>query len=303
MFYELLTLSYPFEPKSPYDYSEWQNVHLYSPPKSISKLRSDASPKLSQIILKMIEKEVSVRYTNWEQIESDISNLEISTEIDSAVARIVKKRMEKDEGRLTETLKEEKEKTQREQFEKMVQFKIEKDIMDPLHIIINKFNENYVSGKMRIEKKPNPDTHLFEYFVHLLSGTMLILQIAALHDDGCYRNIEYDDYGKRKHRKEFYRPRLKKRSILAWGSFTSQYTTGFNLVLLENTDTMYGDWFALINTTSPLSGREKRHAEPFVFRLEELPKEIENVEDMHIYNTEVQSLTMEHFVEYIEKYN
>jgi serine/threonine protein kinase len=108
MFYELLTLSYPFELTNPYDYSEWQNVHLYSPPKQIEKLRTDTSPKLAQIISKMIEKEISVRYKNWEEIESDLEGLEISTEIDSTIARIVKKKMEKDEEQLKEKLEAEK---------------------------------------------------------------------------------------------------------------------------------------------------------------------------------------------------
>lgn len=301
MFYELLTLSYPFEPTNPYDYSEWQNVHLYSSPKQIGKLRSDTSPKLAQIILKMIEKEVSVRYKNWEEIESDLESLEISTETDGTIARIVKKKMEKDEGQLKEKLEAEKKQKKREQFEKMIQFKIQKGIIEPLQVIIDKFNENYVHGKMRIEKKGY--FHLFEYLVHLVSGTMLILKIAPLRDEDCVKELIIDDYGRRRTRREMKRPVLNKKNILAWGMLESQYGTGFNIVLLENKEDMYGDWYVLINTNSALATNHRRNVEPFVFKFEELDEEIECIGAMHVYNTKVEKLSMDHFVEYIEKYN
>ena len=301
MFYELLTLSYPFEPTNPYDYSEWQNVHLYSSPKQIGKLRSDTSPKLAQIILKMIEKEVSVRYKNWEEIESDLESLEISTEIDSTIARIVKKKMEKDEEQLKEKLEAEKKQKKREQFEKMIQFKIQKDIIDPLQVIIDEFNENYVHGKIRIEKKGYP--YLFEYLVHLLSGTMLILKIAPLHDEDCVKERVIDDYGRRIACREMKRPVLNKKNILAWGMLESQHGTGFNIVLLENQEDMYGDWYVLTNTNSAFATNHRRNVEPFAFKFEELDREIEYIGAIRVYNTKVEKLSINHFVEYIEKYN
>ena len=303
MFYELLTLSYPFEPTNPYDYSEWQNVHLYSSPKQIGKLRSDTSPKLAQIILKMIEKEVSVRYKNWEEIESDLEGLEISTEIDSTIARIVKKKMEKDEEQLKEKLEAEKKQEKREQFEKMIQYKIQKDIIDPLQCIIDKFNENYVHGKLIIEKKGYSHSNRYEYLVHLLSGTMLILKIVPLHDEDCVKEQVIDDYGRRIMRREMKRPVLKRKNVLAWGMLESQYGTGFNIILLENEEDMYGDWYVLTNTNSALATKHRRNVEPFAFKFDELDREIECIGAMHVYNTQVEQLSVDHFVEYIEKYN
>ena len=303
MFYELLTLSYPFEPKNPYDYSEWQNAHLYSPPKQIEKLRTDISPKLVQIVLKMIEKEISVRYKNWEEIESDLKSLEVSNGIDSTIARIVKKKMEKDEQQLKERLQSEKTQKKREEFQKMIQFKIQKDIIDPLQMVIDKFNANYLHGKMKIEKKGYHHSKLFEYLVHLISGTMLILKIAPLNDKDCVKEQVIDDYGRRIVRKEMRRPVLNNKNILAWGMLESQYGTGFNIVLTENQEDMYGDWYVLINTNSAFATRDRRNVEPFAFKFDELDREIECIRAVHVYNTQVERLSVDHFVEYIEKYN
>ncbi len=303
LFYELLTLAYPFEVINPYDMAAWQNAHLFDIPKRIETLRGDASLKLIQVILKMIEKEVSLRYKNWDEIETDLKKLTPSTDIDTTVAVLVQKRMEKDEQLLKERLEQKKKQKEQESFEKKVQFKIEKDIMDPLRTIIDQFNKNYVQGKIRIENKSYPYTDLFEYWVYLLSGKMLILKIAPLHDENCFRDIPFDDYGQRRSHREFHRPQVQKRNILAWGSLESQYETGFNVVLLENSETMYGDWVVLINKNSSLARSPARNKEPFAFRLNELPREIECIDAMHIYTTKVEPLSMEHFVEYIKTYN
>ena len=46
---------------------------------------------------------------------------------------------------------------------------------------------------------------------------------------------------------------------------------------------MYGDWFILTNTNSALS--RQRRIEPFGFSLKELPKEINHIDALHIYDS------------------
>ena len=169
--------------------------------------------------------------------------------------------------------------------------------------IIDKFNENYVHGKLIIEKKGYSHSNRYEYLVHLLSGTMLILKIVPLHDEDCVKEQVIDDYGRRIMRREMKRPVLKRKNVLAWGMLESQYGTGFNIVLLENEEDMYGDWYVLTNTNSALATKHRRSVEPFAFKFDELDREIECIGAMHVYNTQVEQLSVDHFVEYIEKYN
>lgn len=56
---------------------------------------------------------------------------------------------------------------------------------------------------------------------------------------------------------------------------------GFNILLLENKDELYGEWFILENYNSGFS--TKRRPEPFAFELDELEEEIQYIDAIHIY--------------------
>lgn len=303
IFYELLTLKYPFTIKNEYDYTSWEEAHLYSVPNRIEQFRQDVHPKICQVILKMTEKETKVRYKSWEDIERDLGDSGHSNSLDHTVKKIIQKKMEKDEQEQKERLSAQKRQQERDQFIKMVKYKIEKDIINPLTDLINQINQSYVQGKISISSKSIPYNQLFEYQIHLLSGTMLILKIAPLHDEDCVKERIIDDYGEKIMRREMQRPTLNKRNILAWGMLESQYGTGFNIVLLESKDDIYGEWYVLINTNSALATKHRRGIEPFSFRFDELDREMQCVNAMHVYNTKVEILSIKHFAEYIEKYN
>lgn len=78
-----------------------------------------------------------------------------------------------------------------------------------------------------------------------------------------------------------YIPQCNGKDILLWCQVEDNMGYGFNLLLVKNDSSIYGDWYVLENEVSSLS-REKRNS-PFGFTLYELPKEINNIGVMHIY--------------------
>ena len=79
-----------------------------------------------------------------------------------------------------------------------------------------------------------------------------------------------------------YIPECQKRDVLAWSQVSDAKGKGFNILLLKNEDSLYGDWFVLTNTNSVFNKRWRE--EPFGFNIDELPKEIVHINAMHIYN-------------------
>ena len=59
----------------------------------------------------------------------------------------------------------------------------------------------------------------------------------------------------------------------------------------------YGDWYILENSTSAFA-RTNRQS-PFGFELSELPKEINNIGVLHIYNLNLYPFSVEKLLEYI----
>lgn len=96
-----------------------------------------------------------------------------------------------------------------------------------------------------------------------------------------------------------YIPKCENRDVLAWSQVADSSGRGFNLLLLKTDGELYGDWFILRNTNSGLSRSQR--IEPFGFKLDELPKEIELIHAMHIYNSELKPLSTTDVPSFIAK--
>jgi hypothetical protein len=113
--------------------------------------------------------------------------------------------------------------------------------------------------------------------------------VRKVHVDRVFRDEGY--------RNENYIPQCNNRDILAWGRVYDSKEIGFNLLLLKNADALYGDWFILTNTNSGF-GRSTR-PEPFGFKLDELPREIELIRAVHIYNSDLKPFAIENVLGFI----
>ena len=92
-------------------------------------------------------------------------------------------------------------------------------------------------------------------------------------------------------------PTCRGKTVSLWAQVSDQRGMGFNLLLLENQESMYGDWFILENTNLGLGSRHR--IEPFGFELKELPKELPNIGAMHIYNMKLMPYDEEYMFSFI----
>ena len=97
--------------------------------------------------------------------------------------------------------------------------------------------------------------------------------------------------------KENYIPQCRNKDILLWCQINDRKNLGFNLLLLKNDNSLYGDWFVLENSSSGLSRTER--TSPFGFNLHELPREINLIDALGKYNSKLLSFSQEYLFNYI----
>ncbi len=121
VFYELATLRLPFQPKSP-NPQAWMDVHTYEAVPNPTNIKPDLSPKLSQIIVRMLEKSASKRFDNWDAIEKllEIAGASEGGGKNPAVAAMIKRRLEAGTAEQAAKTEAERKAKEREDFCKLV---------------------------------------------------------------------------------------------------------------------------------------------------------------------------------------
>jgi len=296
VFFELATLSHPLKVNNVNNILEWQDAHLFQSPQKPEKFNSNITPIFSQVILKMLEKDASRRFSNWNEIRTELNKENLPQTTNTIfIDAMLKRRLEKDDQIKTEQLKKQKRQEEIEAFRKLVRFQLNKDILEPLKNLIGEFNAKYLNGKIQMQSEGQN-----KFLIRLISGQLLILEIREIIDEDFYRTVVIDDYGRTIHTTRLERPLLNKKKIMAWGYVRNQYGKGFNIILVEKEDEIYGEWFVLWNTNSGLGGRAKSQ-EPFAFEFDEIEKEINNIGAIHIYRIKLGPLQIEHFVKFLDE--
>jgi hypothetical protein len=121
-------------------------------------------------------------------------------------------------------------------------------------------------------------------------------------DEDFYRDVRINDYGRPFTRRELRVHKIDKRLILAWGFFKASDARGFNLILLQNSDSIYGDWLLLFNRHNAIVVRKDNRPEPFPFEMDELEEEINYLNAMHIYVTDRYPLGFNKIKEFLIEY-
>jgi len=296
VFFELATLTHPLKVANANNFLEWQDAHLFQHPRKPEEINSGISPIFSQVILKMLEKDTSKRFNDWAEIRNALGKESLpQTKNTALIDNMLKRRIDKDNEIKTEQLKIQKKQTEIKEFKKLVKFQIEKDIIEPLRSFVNEFNAKYIGNKIFIGEDKEG-----KYSIKLVSNYLLILEIYPLLDEDFVRTRAVDDYGRTINVTRLERPLFKKRKIMAWGRLYNQFGKGFNVILVEKIDEIYGEFFVLWNTNSGINARP-RNSEPFAFDLDELEKEINSIGAIHRYNIKVEPLQIEHFVKFLDE--
>lgn len=297
VFFELATLDHPLKVADEKNILDWQEAHLYQSPQKPEKINSNITPIISQTILKMLEKDASKRFNNWDEIRVELQKEGLpATKNTTLIDTMLKRRLDKDAEIKTVELKAQKRQAEIDEFKKLVMFQFKKDILEPLQDLIIEFNASYLGNKKITIQYDGKN----KCVINLISDMLLILEFRELIDEDFYRTIDIDDYGRRPQITRLERPILDNRRILAWGLVYNQYGKGFNIVLVEKKDDIYGEWLVLWNTNSGLNSKP-RNQEPFAFNFSELEREIKLIRAMHIFNTKVEPLKINHFEKFIDE--
>lgn len=302
VFYELATLQFPYKVTIANDVEQWKNNHLFSEPVNPSRINTNLSPVLSGVIMKMLEKSTSKRFNNWEEIESYLLNNDIEEkEFSSIINAMVNNRLAKDNSESKKKLEEERKRREEEDFCKLVEYQFKKDIYKPIQEFIDIFNKAYPQGEITITPEGRISRYeSIEMKINLISTKVIGIKLKPILEKDFIRKVTRREFGEEYTRVELQIPTYRGRKIKAWGGLYIEQK-GFNIILLENNNELYGEWILLENTNCGFSTR--RRPEPFAFEFNELEKEIQYINVMHIYNTKVEAFNIEKIMSYVQIYN
>lgn len=301
VFFELATLQYPYTINENADLVEYSNAHLYKAPKNPSAINPSLPQSLVSIIIKMLEKPTQKRFANWDAIISSLSVVPPSTgTLADAVTNALKKRNTIDLKIQAEKAEKERLQKEKEDFCNLVYSQYEATIFDPIENFVDSFNSQY-SGERGFKTSNKNFTYKdrFTYEITTPAIEHISIKTEVIFAENFKKQIPVDRiWGDSGYRTINYIPRCKGIDILAWSQVSDLSGKGFNILLLKAKDSIYGDWYILTNTNSGLS-YQRRRVEPFGFSLEELPKEINNINTVHIYNLKLSPFDESIIFEYL----
>ncbi len=295
VFYELASLEFPYT-ISRGDYKEWMNVHLFDVAPKVDEFNTNLSPIVSRLIMKMMEKEISNRFKNWDEIETHLNKNEIATTTNSSIIDdMLSKSNELAQKATQEKLKREKREQEILDFEKLVLFQLHKNIINPVKEFVDEFNNKSDGSKIVYHFNSNSYLNTIQY-----GAKTIAINLEPIIKENFYREVKEKDYNLVHTRKVLQLPRIDERRIMAWGFIKANDGTGFNIILLENDDSPYGEWLLLLNRHRVLLTRTKdSRPEPFPFEMKELENEIKSFGGMHIYVSERLDLDLEYIKGFI----
>ena len=297
VFYELATLSYPYEKPTVNDPIAFRSMHMYKPVINPSSINKNLPPHVTSIIIRMLAKPTQNRFKNWDEIIDalEAENLPRDT-MSEIVNQALSSRNVQDLQLQQKEASANKAIEEKEQCIEMAYAQYSNTILATIKEFADRFNAQYV-GIKHISIKENDPRHAtrFSTEVKLPSGNNITITGEVLFAENFKHPVRtfFDEQP----RMVNYIPKCKNKTVILWCQLKSSDERGFNILLLENPESLYGDWFILENTVSGLS-RENRPS-PFGFTLSELPKEIELITAVHIYNSELLPFSSEKLLRYI----
>lgn len=307
VFYEIATLAYPYRISINADYLEYRNAHCYQAPNSTPLRNANLGAGVVSAIIKMMEKPVQSRYADWDSIIEAISKGNSPTsddEISSAVERALSNRNEFDIAQQEAELSAKQEAEEKANHNRLIYSQLENTIINPIIEYIDQYNSKY-QGQAKFSLQDfssfagpkNFNTTKYINTIHTPNGQKITIETEVIYQENFkeqYKDIF--NFIRVRH----YHPHCNNKKILAWICISDQSGIGFNLLLLENVTSMYGDWFIMVNRNNGLGS--SRRPEPFGFQINELPKEIQLIHAAHIYCSEIMPFSCSYLLDYLGNY-
>ena len=282
IFYVLATLQHPFSPiPSSVNTSEFlRDKHLFSTPQPPKELNAELPDKLSSIIMRMIEKRPTDRFSNLDDILNALENIEEEERADVSpeileIAGIAKKSDQKikEEG----LRKAEQRKRQEEEAVKIrntFDFHC-KELISDFEKIIDYINEKI--EPVKIVKRKGSDDSLY-YFQCSFHKSLLVVHIEQV---GGVDEVE---------------------DIIGWGyCYIHENEDGFNLLLQKSSKSSYGKWLALFTQDHPLYNYVKYKKPHGVLNLKELNNALRCIRVSGRYQSKLIEFNEGIFIELVKK--
>ncbi len=296
VFYELATLQYPYMVQS----GNYMDAHLYGAIENPIKYNPQISARIVSLLNKMLQKPLSKRFSSWKEIiellEAGDNCGKQNNDIEKLVQIAVQKQNESDTAFQNKEAEKAKKEKEREDYVKRIMSYFDREIISGFKEFADIYNSQYASGRMEI------DTKSFKLIwaentitIKMPKYQTFKLTIEALEPEKFEVMTGYEYYGQIRipiSKKTTY-PMCRGRKILAWGKIEDNSNHGYNILLLENKEDVYGDWFILYNINSGLNRNPRQ--EPFAFSTAELPREIKLIDTTHIYSSTLEAYNLDRF--------
>ena len=300
VFYELATLQYPYDVQV----GNYKNAHLYGAVENPLKYNPQILPSIVSILNKMLQKPRSKRFSTWQEIIDLLKTGESMTKQNNDIVKLVQiavqKQNETDIAFQKIEAENEKKKIVRENYVKMIMSYFDREIISEFKEFANIYNSQYASGKMEVDTRNFKLTQEENTInIKMPKYQKFKVTIEALDPDKFEIMKAYDFFGQMRSpvfKKSTY-PTCRGRKVLAWGKLEDDFNCGYNILLLENEEDEYGDWFILYNVNSGLNNNPRR--EPFAFSTAELPREIKLIDTTHIYSSTLEEYNLDRFQQLI----
>ena len=302
VFYELATLNYPYRVEN----DSYMDAHLYCSVENPLKFNAKLRPNIISIINKMLQKPISKRFSEWQEIINLLNAGNIDNEQNKEIARLVqvtvKFQNETDIAIQKKQGEEERKQKERETHVKKIMSYFEREIISGFTEFAKIFNSQYASGKIVIDASAFKIDRSENFFsIRMPFYQTFRVAITVLNQEDFQEIVGYETNGGLRFptaRKTAY-PTCKGKRVLAWGRVEDNSKYGYNILLLENKEDEYGDWNILYNTNSGINKKPRK--EPFAFSDTELPMEIKLIDATHIYCSIIEEYNLKRFQELITK--
>lgn len=299
VFYELATLRHPFNIPNP-DQKAWMEAHLYEPVPTPDKFNHALPAKLGQIILKMVEKDPRKRFGDWDGIQELLSNgVPPSVSSNSLIDGMLKRRLEQDSAAQAFEAKERQKKDEKAQFCKLVLSQATATLVAPLAELVDQFNREY-SGQKASLAADDANATRFRCAILFPSARSVTIEFRVLLDEHFIREIP-SNFQYRSPRRKVCIPTFQGRRVQGWGIVQSSDGRGFNVVLVDRTGEVYGEFLLLANSMG-FPSQAKERPNPFAFAFNEIEHEFALIDATHIYSTKVEPFDANYLREFVASY-
>ena len=300
VFYELATLDYPYNISN----SDYSKAHLFESIIPPNNFNNNLSPTLVSVINKMLQKPRSKRFSNWNDIISFLNSDTKLSSKDSSILSLVQANVAMQNATDSAIQKKQAEeaiqKEEKETLCKNIMFHLKNEVLDKIKEYSDLFNLQYASGKIVLHDQSfniNSKTNKVTLRMPNMQTITISLEIIFPED---FTNINrYATNGSLRIPTSMKAPlpTCNHKRVLAWGKIEDNFNHGYNILLLDNSQDEYGDWYILYNNNSGLS--RTLRTQPFAFNYDELPRELTLINATHIYTSQVENYNFDRFQELI----